>query len=87
MATSRFFVASWRDTVLFFTAITSFTFRAYDAMLALRPFTVMWPWLTIWRAAARVFAKPRWNTTLSRRVSKICNIVSPVMPRRLSAFS
>jgi hypothetical protein len=26
-------------------------------MLTLRPLTLMWPWLTIWRAAARVFAK------------------------------
>src|SRR5258706_346007 len=36
-------------------------------MLTLRPLTVIWPWQTIWRAAARVFAKPRGNTRLSRR--------------------
>src|ERR1039457_6416100 len=53
--TSNPLVASWRDTLLFLTAITSFTFRAYDGMLTFRPFTVTWPWLTLWRAAAQGF--------------------------------
>jgi len=39
------------------------------------------------RAAARVLAKPRWKTTLSRRVSKIWSMCSPVTPRRFKAFS
>src|SRR5438105_7408506 len=48
------------------------SFKAYDGTLTLRPFTWMCPWHTIWRAAARVFARPRWNTTLSRREHSRC---------------
>jgi hypothetical protein len=58
VAVSKFFVANWRETLLFLTSITSFTFSAYDGIdLAAvdRDVAV----LTIWRAAARVFAKPR----------------------------
>ena len=52
----------------------------------------LFPWLvvdqlTIWRAAARVVPKPRWKTTLSRRVSNIWSMISPVTPRRRTAFS
>ena len=41
--TSRPFVASCFETLLFLTLMTSLTFNACDGMLALRPFTVMWP--------------------------------------------
>ena len=55
-------VASWRDTVVSFTSITSLTRSAQEATFTLRPFTLTWPWQTICRAAARVLAKPRWKT-------------------------
>jgi len=45
--------ANWRDTFVFFTVMLSFTLRAKDGTLTLRPFTWMWPCETIWRAAAR----------------------------------
>jgi hypothetical protein len=41
--------------------------RSIDGMLALRPFTVKWPWRTSWRASARDVAKPSRYTTLSSR--------------------
>src|SRR5207253_7813035 len=49
VAISRFFEAICRETFESFTSTTSFTFNAQEGMLTLRPFTLMWPWDTIWR--------------------------------------
>ena len=49
-------------------------------MLVGTPFTAKWPWVTIWRAAARDGAKPRRNTTLSSRSSSDRRRDSPVTP-------
>ena len=49
-------------------------------MFTFRPFTWKWPWRTSCRASFRVSAKPRRNTTLSRRSSSVWRRFSPVLP-------
>src|SRR2546430_2491849 len=52
-----------------------------------RPFTVMCPWVTSWRACERDFANPERYTVLSRRVSRLMRSVSPVAPVTSAARS
>src|SRR3989338_4703915 len=52
----------------------------YEGMFTFSPFTVMKPWLTIWRGRRRVRAKPRRYTTLSNRVSRSCTKYVAVFP-------
>ena len=60
---------------------------ANEGIFTTFPSTTMCLWLTIWRAAARVGAIPRRNTTLSRRLSRFWSNTSPVIPSAFAAFS